>query len=474
MFKKIANYSLNSNFLLNLFSVGFTSVLSRLLGLITVGYPARILGPEKYGYFSLALTITAFASILLLPGMTLWGSRNIALDKSSLSETLVTVNSTRFVLACFAYILLFIYAFFNVENSVAQIVILLYGLNLFSQSLLSDWVFNGIELARIPSYINLFVSVLNVFGIILLIKSPNDVVLYSLFTPTFTLISSIILFYILIKRGVNINFPSISSYIISWKSSFILGLSNSLVILLHYANNFIVDHFLGAKALGLFTAAFFLFELISMIPMILNTIFYSTLARTVNESRFLAVKYLRSYALVNIIIGFFIASIIFAESDSIISMLYGPEYQSSSMLLKYMSIGIIFNFAISGYTNPLVSFGADKIILYVVAISCIISILGGIIMIPIFGVVGASIVISIVDFAGWLVSLPYFLKNIGSLGLARWKWSFLGSIAIIVFSFLAKDLMIPFFLRLTSMTFLYLIFIKNQIVTVLRGNFIKS
>ena len=66
---KIYQIVFRSSFLLNLFSVGGASIVSKLIGLIIIGYPARILGPESFGMIGFGTSLVAYASILIIPGI---------------------------------------------------------------------------------------------------------------------------------------------------------------------------------------------------------------------------------------------------------------------------------------------------------------------------------------------------------------------------------------------------------------------
>jgi O-antigen/teichoic acid export membrane protein len=181
------------------------------------------------------------------------------------------------------------------------------------------------------------------------------------------------------------------------------------------------------------------------------------------------------FAKIHIILGFFIASLFFSESSSIINFLYGSKYIPASELLKYMSIAVVFNFAIFGYTNCLVSFGYDKVLLKVVIVSTIISIGGGFLLIPYFGAIGASVIIVLIDLFGWLVSLPTYNKVIGKVNFNDWKYPILGAIIIIFLSkFLVKiDLYFPIRICISTIiyfVFLYLVDLKKDIKSIFNLN----
>jgi O-antigen/teichoic acid export membrane protein len=66
----------------------------------------------------------------------------------------------------------------------------------------------------------------------------------------------------------------------------------------------------------------------------------------------------------------------------------------------------------------------------VVVVSTIVSIGGGLLLVPRLGSVGAAIAIAFVDLAGWLVSLPAYRRAVGSLQFGVWRWPLAGAILV--------------------------------------------
>ena len=311
---------IKSSLFLNLFSVSAASVISKLIGLIAIGYPARILGPENFGIIGFTLSLTAYAGILLIPGITTWGARHIAQDNNRAGEALVIVNSTRFFLAFITYMALFAYAFIVIKSPVERMVISIYSLSLFTSSLSVDWVFNGLELMRIPALIGIITSIINVIALFLLIQTPDDLLIYATFNPFLGLLAAVLGFLFLYKKLKFVK-PSLLLFFESIKSARFLGISMSLVVILHYANNLIVKYYLGANALGIFMSAFFLFELATNIPLILNSVFLSRITRQISISKEIAIREASSFAQIHMILAFIIGAIFFSEAQEIIRII---------------------------------------------------------------------------------------------------------------------------------------------------------
>lgn len=460
---KIYNFLSRSSFFINLISVGASSALTKLISLIIIGYPARILGPINFGLFGFGTSMVAYAGIMLIPGITSWGTREIARDKDKAGEMLVTISLIRISLAIITYLILLLYVFYIIDSPKQRIIVLLCGISIFSSAFTIDWVFNGLELMRIPAFVTVFTSLINVLGLFTLIKTPDDIYKYALFAPTLTFLNVFGCYFFLIKRNLKLTIPPIKTFKKAIKAALPLGITMSLVIVLHYANNFIVNFHLGPEALGIFMASFFLIELAATLPNILGSVFLSRLSRNAVGYKDLAKRDAAIYAQVHMILGFFIAAICFIEAPSIISILYGNKYFLSIDLLRYMSVAIIFNYAIFSYTNCLISFGYDRVMLFVVLVSAIISVGGGLLLVPKLGVKGASIIVIFIDLCGWLVSLPYYKKFVGSFHFNLWLIPAFGAITIIFIALGLQIFAFPFWIRILLCTICYVCFIYKDV-----------
>jgi O-antigen/teichoic acid export membrane protein len=451
----------SSSFLKNLGGVSGALIINRLLGLVTLGYVARVLGPENYGVLGFSTSVTAYAGILLMPGMMIWGTRAVARDHATAGQTLVIVNITRILLSLIAYIVLSFFAFYFVENTLERMAILVAGLALFQASLSVDWVLNGLELMRIPAGLGVMNGLIYIAALFTLIHSPDDILTLLLITPTIGVIQTGVSFAILLKK-VKLGMPTRQEYRQALRASLPLGLMAALVIILHYANNLMVRAFLGVTTLGIFLAAYRLLEIGTMVPGVLANVFLPRLARFVKQNPEAAVREAKLFAQAHMMAAFFIASFLFIEASAIVNIIYGIQYSETILPLRFMAIALIFNFAIAGYTNCLISFGQDKVMIMVVVVSSVVSVGGGLLLIPRLGILGAAAVIAAIDLAGWLYSLRYYKRVVGELQLRVWIKPLLGAAAIIAASYLMQEAGFQVFVRVPLAMLIYLPFVISE------------
>lgn len=453
-----------SSFFVNLFSTGLATAFAKIMNVVLLGYAARTLGPENYGLVGWGVSIAAYASIFISPGLVTWGARAVAYDRPHAGRTLVIVNLTQIVLACLGYGLLVLFAWQFATSPAQRTIVLLSGLVLFNQALSADWIFRGLELARIPANLSIITTVINAMGLFALIHAPADVFVYVAIGLVANLITILTGYGILLGQfRFRLALPARLEFRQALISSLPLGVALAVVIILHYANNLIVQAYLGTAALGVFMAAFRLLEQATTIPGILGIVFLPRLARIVKSGEARAQQEALVFARVHLLAAFFVAGFFLAEAPAIVRVLYGPAYAQTVDLLRILAVAVIFNYAICGYTNCLISFGKDRVMVLVVIVSAVVSVGGGLLLVPWLGTLGAAIVVACIDLAGWLISLPYYRRAVGTLQLKAWVNPLLGGAGIVLVSVGLQAVGAPLWLRIPSATLVYLPFIYKDV-----------
>lgn len=458
-----------SSFARNLLSLSGAAVLNRLLGLATLGWAARHLGPEGYGQVGFGLSVTAYATILLSPGLTAWGVRAVARDRDAAGRLLVIVNGTQAVLSLVGFAGATLFALTSLTNPQEQVVVILSAMMLFVQALSADWVLNGLELARITAGFGILVSLLSTVGLLSLVHGPADILRVPLLAFGAGMASLGGSYWVLVRRlHLQLQWPSRQQTWDALRASLPLGITAGLVVVLHYANNLIVRAYLGDAELGVYISAFRLVELASTVPTILAGAFFPRLARTVIGAPDQAAREAQLFARVHIAPGMLIAVMMLMEPEAIIGTIYGSNYSAAIPLVRMMAPAVLFNYAICGYTNCLISYGRDRVMIMVVFVSAVVSIGGGLLLVPRFGALGAAMAIAVVDLAGWLVSLPAYRKVVGTLQLGVWRWPLAGAITVAAVTRGLAELDVPWPVRIPLACLAYLPFVYQSFRDILK------
>ncbi|TNE34698.1 hypothetical protein EP342_02495, partial [bacterium] len=165
-------------------------------------YLANILGAEGMGIYGFANSIVSYFLLFVGFGIDVYGSREIATNKNFQNETVNKIFSLRLVLAVISYICLIIFVLFFVNDLIVQFAILILGVNIFSNAILLNWVFQGIERMGIIAIRQVLVSTFSLILILLFVHNYDDSLLaFGILAASLFVNSIVMTIYYLKKIG---------------------------------------------------------------------------------------------------------------------------------------------------------------------------------------------------------------------------------------------------------------------------------
>jgi len=440
----------------NLSAVMAGRAVTILAGLVTLGYAARTLGPAAYGMCAFATAAAAYASILLSPGLTTWGTRTIAQDRSKAGQTLLVVNLLQLALAVVAYAALAGFTVLAISDPTQRVILLLAGLILFTTALGVEWVFAGLELMRINALVGAGIAVATAVALLSLVRSPAEVYYYAAFPAAFGLLAFLAGWGLLYRYRIRLEWPSLATLGAAVVDSLPLGLTMALVTIWLHANHLIVRGFLGTEALGVFAAAFRLVALSWMVPVMLASVFMPRLARVVKERRHRAAQEVRTFVRVHLVIAIPIAATMAAEAPALVALVFGPQYTTAVPLVRVLAVAVVFSFAKASYEHSLIAFSEDRALFRVVAVSCVVAVGGGLVLVPWLGTIGAAAAVAAMHVAGWIAALPALRRITGSFDAGGWVLPLAGAGLAIALSLVLQAAGVPFWIRVAACGAVYL------------------
>jgi O-antigen/teichoic acid export membrane protein len=172
----------------------------------------------------------------------------------------------------------------------------------------------------------------------------------------------------------------------------------------------------GAKAVGYYAAAVKLTEIFNIIPVafmtsifLLFSKYFVTSQEKLEKTYKLSFKYL-STAIMPIAVGISILS------EPIIRLIYGEQFLGSSLALRILIWSEVFVFLGSVHISILISVGLQKLDFIFTSSGAIVNIILNLLLIPHYGIVGASIA-TVISY-GLGVPLSCALKKTRSYGKA--------------------------------------------------------
>lgn len=173
-------------------------VLSTCLPLITAPYLSRVLGAEPLGIFSYTQSIVNYFLLVAMLGVVNYGTRTIAAcngNKAQVSENFWSIYIFQAFISLGAIV---VYGFYLLQYcDENRLIALVQGFYLLGAFLDINWLFFGVENFKITVTRNTIIKIFTVILILLVVKSPDDLWLYTLIMAAGTFLSQAVLWMFL-------------------------------------------------------------------------------------------------------------------------------------------------------------------------------------------------------------------------------------------------------------------------------------
>ena len=373
----------------NLFSLSIAEAANKGLLFLSTVYLARTILPDGFGIISFANSLLIFFSLAVNLGFNIVGSREIAKDHSKIPLYAGQITSIRLLLAVIAFTVLVIVALFLDKPATTKIVIIISGINLFSQAILMDWVYQGNERMEFLALRQVVTSLLSLIGLVIFVQSPKDIVLAMIITVSSVFINSVWMFglytkmYGKIKLGIDKEF--ISNL---FKSSIPIAFSTFFILIFNYLNIVMLGFLRSDAETGFYSAAFKFVVLVLTPSAIIQNVFFPILSRS--DSVLDRQKKIQIYGNFIFIVGAIISLIIMLFPDFFIGLAYGSKYASSVQVLQILMLTVTIMYLNTIYYPPLVSWSYEKTVMFAIGAGGVVNIILNFLLIPKYGAIGAA------------------------------------------------------------------------------------
>lgn len=173
---------------------------------------------------------------------------------------------------------------------------------------------------------------------------------------------------------------------------FVTGISNTLIASLPF---FFIEYFHSQKEVGIFTVALRLASLVSMILIIINSMAAPKIAELYwSDQRQQLSRLINQSAIILLVLATFSALVI-GLGAAIWLDFFGKEFKSGLLALEILLIGQWLN-AITGSVGIFLNMsGNQKVLRNTMVITAILCLIGYILIVPAYGIMGAAIVSSL-------------------------------------------------------------------------------
>lgn len=401
-------------------------VIARLLGTVNQILLGRFLGVETYGLFTLAFSIVTIAATFAKFGLFTAVSRFIpfhlekgekGIVKSTIRFSLVLVLATSISIGLIMYIFSerISIDIFQENNLHVILKYFLFGLPLIATSEVLQGVLRGFKAVKYKAAI----YDVGMITIKIAVFIPFIVIGYTLFGAVIAYFAGTIFCIftatVIIRKKL---FPDHSEYrmvpiakkLLSF--SWPLALTGMTFLFVTKTDILLIGYYLTSREVGIYTPAIIIAQLLTFVSVSFAYIFLPVVSELFAKEKIGVIKSLFKSAqkwIFLITLPMFVYILLF--SKEIITLLFGFEYSEGYLVLVIIAVGLSMSIVAGMSGVILVAGGHTKLHLACEVITAITNVSLNVVLIPVYGIVGAAIGTGVSYFARNLASLAFVYKT---------------------------------------------------------------
>jgi len=399
-------------------SAALTSVvlLERGVAFFLPWYVARILGRQDWGYYSTALTFTMIAAPLAYWGLDQLLPRKVARNSESIGAILASAGVFGALTSALATVIgIGIVYLLNYPSRVQHLTFVGLFLVLFprTESVICEAIINGLEKMEWIVAVHLPLTILRVVVSIFLLSAGYGLEV---------LFVSLAVYHILVSGIYIVLFQcALPAFRLRFDRSLMCELALRavpFVITIFIGETFkqidrvFLSKFWDTDSVGVYTAGIMPVQIIYLIAPAIMSALFPGLSRLYAASK-QQFSILVSHLFKLLLIGTFpIALAIIAFADLVIPLVFGQEYMFSIPVLRVSALGIVPSLVARLLYRTILASDNEHLAVGVSLTNSIVSLILNILLIPRYGVLGASITSAFIEFLGLIQNLFYVTRRI--------------------------------------------------------------
>lgn len=385
-----------------------------IINLIVFPYVSRVLGVELIGRIGFVDNVITYFSLFSTLGIVTVGVREIAAcgddfrKRSEVFSGLLTLllYATVIVIAVFLLAVLFIPKFAEYK------ILLLIGTSqLFTSSLLLEWLYQGVENFRYITIRNILVKIIYAILVIILVQDRDDYILYYVLTVSVVVVNAAINFRQSRNYVKFVYRPG--SWKIFLKPMLSLGVYRVLVSMYTTFNVIFLGFVCSEIEVGYYYTSIKLLTIFIGVISAFTTVVMPRMSSFLAEGETEMFKNTVNSSL-EIIFAVAIPLIVycFSLAPEIIYAISGDGYEGAITPMRIVVFNVLFvGMAQIWVLQILMPMKKDKVVLWGSIIGAIVGAIANILLVARYGAIGSAIVLILAEVAGDICSFYYVLKK---------------------------------------------------------------
>lgn len=387
---------------------------SAAISFVIIFFLTRYLGPEKFGLYSVALSLTSLLVPLSNLGFDLHLTRTVSANPKSLPHELAHTLSAKSVLSVIVWMSMIVSALLLKYSTDLIGYVALFGLSMLIGSMAQTFI-GAIRAIRKMRYesLSLFAGKMTIlFSVLFMIIIKADLIMIIFANLLGMAVLFITSLYLLKSQVGHLEFFfSLKGIKSRLKGALPFGLAAVFVTIYFRIDTVMLSKMVDINEVGYYNGAYNI-VLVSMIlssPIVVSL--FPTLSTVYSKSKEQANHIFKQGLIFSILIGLPLGIGTFLMADHVVRLAYGRDFTSSAILLLIMSGTIPLLFVTHFIGNSMGAVGFQKRVTWVAAINGLFNIILNLILIPHYGTKGAAVATLATEFLG-MILLIFLLKGI--------------------------------------------------------------
>lgn len=345
MINKLINKHFTSpekkRFIENVFSLGLLQGANYILPLLTIPYLVRVLGPDYFGLLAFATATIMYAALLTDYGFNLSATRQISIHRENHRKVSEIFSSVMIIksLLMFAGFIATILLVTTIDkfNEHWEVYILTFGV-VIGQVLFPVWFFQGIEMMKYITFINIFSKSIFTLLIFIFVKNKSDFLLVPFFTALGAVFGGLWSMHLIVNKiGCKLIWPGLDNIKFQLKDGWHVFFSSLAISLYTVSTTFILGLLTNSAAVGQFAGVEKIIQAAKGIYQPIAQAVYPMIGKMFHDNKLTALTFAKNLTKIIIIIMSLLSGFLYIFSNSIANLILGPQFSEAAILLKIMS-----------------------------------------------------------------------------------------------------------------------------------------
>lgn len=362
-----------------------------ILGLVTFAHLTRSLGPERFGVLSWGLALVGYFTIPVNLGLSVLGTRELARDPERARTLVNQIIGLRAALVLGAFGIYILFVLLIDRPGWFKAVLALQGLALFGHAATLEWVYMGLERMGIIALRNVVASVLTLVGAVVLVRSPDDVVLAAAVTVAALLLANgwLVGTYWRDIGGIRPEFDW-GAWKCLLRPAIPIGMSLLMMVVYTSTDQLMLGLMRPEIEVGWYAAAFRLLTA-ALIP---GDIIYQAFIPALSSaygSEMLMKERGRMFAVALLVFGLPVALGGAMLAQDLIVIFSGAEYIPATSVLVVLMVGAGLTYLGKVFGDPLIAWNRERSHMRILVVGAIMNVVLNLVLIPRLGALGAAV-----------------------------------------------------------------------------------